>query len=126
MSKSNEMAAFFAYLVPILGPLYALLAHRDEEFPVFHAKQSLILTVTAIGAPLLWGVFAWVVLWVPMVGPLVAIAAFSLVILVYTLLAVDWILGMINALRYELKPLPVVGRWAERIPFEQVFPGTVV
>jgi uncharacterized membrane protein len=116
--KMNRVSALIAYLVPILGPLYAILVHRDKEFPVFHAKQSLVLTITAVGAPVLWGVFAWVLLWVPTVGPLAAIAAFSLVILVYILLAVDWILGMINALRYELKPLPVVGRWAERIPFE--------
>jgi uncharacterized membrane protein len=115
---SNRMAAFFAYLVPILGPLYALLAHRDKEFPVFHAKQSLILTMTAIGAPLVWGVFAWVIFWLPTAGPLIGTVAFTLVILIYMLLAVDWILGLIRALRYELKPLPVVGRWAERIPFE--------
>ena len=114
---SNRITAFIAYLVPILGPLYALFAHRDKEFPVFHAKQSLILTITAIGAPLVWGVFAWVVFWLPTAGPIIAVVAFTLVILIYILLAVNWILGLIRALRYELKPLPVVGGWAERIPF---------
>ena len=113
---SNRASAFLAYLVPVLGPLAALLARRDDEFTVYHAKQSLMLTALAIGTPVGWGIVSWALLWIPTVGPLVAIPGFTLVVLIYVFLAAAWILGMANALRAELKPLPVVGRWAERIP----------
>jgi uncharacterized membrane protein len=112
---NNRVAAFLAYLVPILGPLYAMIAHRGDAFVEFHARQSLTLTALAIGAPLGWMIVAWVMLWIPSAGPLIAVPGFTLVILIYIFLAVAWLVGMANALRFELKPLPIVGRWAERI-----------
>lgn len=113
---SNRIVAFLAYLLPILGLLYVFIASRENEFAVFHARQSLTLTAFAIGTPLGWAIASWALLWIPTVGPLLAVPGFTMVILIFLFLAVVWILGLANALRVVQKPLPVIGRWADRIP----------
>ena len=112
---SHRTAAFLAYLVPILGPFFVFISSRDNEFAVFHAKQSLTLTALAIGTPIGWAVISWVLLWIPTAGPLVAAPGFTMVVLIYIFLAVAWVVGMANALRVEQKPLPIIGSWADRL-----------
>ncbi len=116
MSKPGRNAAFLAYLLPILGWLYVLLFRWKDELAVYHAKQSMMLTMTAIGAPAAWAVVAWIVSWLPLAGSIIAAALFALVILVYIFLAVTWVIGMVYALQAKIKPVPVLGGWAERIP----------
>lgn len=116
MSKPGRNAAFLAYLLPILGWLYVLLFRWKDELAVYHAKQSMMLTMTAIGAPAAWAVVAWIVSWLPLAGSIIAAALFALVILVYIFLALTWVIGMVYALQAKIKPVPVLGGWAERIP----------
>jgi uncharacterized membrane protein len=116
VSKSKRHAAFLAYLLPIFGWLYVLLFHRKDELAVYHAKQSLVLTMTAVGAPAVWALVAWIVSWIPWAGPVISAALFTLVILTYLFLAVDWVIGMVYALYARMQPVPVLGGWAERIP----------
>lgn len=120
MNKPQKIPAFLAYLLPILGWLYVLVFHRKDEFAVYHAKQSLVMTITAIGVPLIWAIVAWAIAWIPLVGPIVAAALFALVILTYIVLAATWIVGMVYVSRAKMKPVPVVGGWAERLPVGQV------
>lgn len=112
----KRQLAFLAYLLPIFGWLYVLLFQRKTKFAVYHAKQSLGLTIVAIGAPVAWAIVAWIVFWLPLAGPIIGAALFALVILVYILLAVTWVTGMVYALQAKMKPVPVLGGWAERIP----------
>jgi uncharacterized membrane protein len=121
VSKPQRTLAFLAYLLSILGWLYVLLFQRKNELAVYHARQSLGLTLVAIGAFVAWALGAWILSWIPLVGPLVAAAAFSLVLLTYLFLGVAWIMGMVYALQAEAKPLPLVGRWVERIPIDEGF-----
>ncbi len=116
MSEPNKILAFLAYLLTVPGWLYVLLFRRDDKFAVFHAKQSAVLTLVAIGAPLVWMVAGWILSWIPLVGFILAVALFSLVIAIYTVLIVDWIIGMVFALQLKRTPLPVVGSWARTIP----------
>lgn len=115
MSKPKRYLAFLTYLLPILGWLYVLLFQRKDEFAVYHAKQSMVLTITAVGAPAAWVVVAWIVSWLPLAGPIIAVALFALVILTYIFLAVDWVIGMVYVLQAKMEPVPVVGGWAERV-----------
>jgi uncharacterized membrane protein len=112
-----QVRAFLAYLLSVLGWLYVLLFQRKDKLAVYHAKQSLGLTLIAIGSVVVWFLGTWIVSWVPLVGPLLAAAAFSQVILIYLFLIVAWIMGMVYALQAKMQPLPFVGKWAERIPF---------
>ena len=115
MKAPKRYLAVIAYLVPVLGWLYILLFQKEEKFAVYHAKQSLVLTITAVLAPVTWAVVAWILALVPLVGPVTAVSVFALVILVYIALAVIWVIGMIYALRAKMKPLPVFGGWAEKM-----------
>jgi len=115
VSKPKKHFAFLAYLLPIIGWLYVLLFHKKDEFALYHAKQSMVITMTAVGAPAAWALVAWIVFWLPLAGPIISAALFALVILIYIFLAVTWVIGMVYALQDRMKPVPVVGGWAERI-----------
>jgi uncharacterized membrane protein len=118
VSEQKRTLAFVAYLLGIFGWLYVLLYQRRSKFAVYHAKQSLGLTLVAVATPVVWALGAWLFSWIPLAGPLVAAAGFSLVILAYLFLAMAWITGMANALRAKTRPLPLVGKWMEQVPIE--------
>jgi uncharacterized membrane protein len=115
MNKPKRYLAFLAYLLSFIGGLYVLLFHREDEFARHHAKQSLGLAVVALGALVAWAVVGWVVSWIPLVGPIVAASLFALVIVTYVALVALLLVGMVRALRASVKPLPVVGDWAQRL-----------
>jgi uncharacterized membrane protein len=116
VSEPNKTLAFLAYLLTVPGWLYVLLFRRDDKFAVFHAKQSAVLTVVAVGTPLAWLAVGWIISWIPLVGFILVVASFSLVIAAYAVLVVDWIIGMVFALQLKRSPLPVVGGWARTLP----------
>jgi uncharacterized membrane protein len=116
VSEPNKTLAFLAYLLTVPGWLYVLLFRRDDRFAVFHAKQSAVLTIVAIGTPLVWLVAGWILSWIPLVGFILAVVLFSLVIAAYAVLIADWIIGMVFALQLKRTPLPVVGGWAKTLP----------
>jgi uncharacterized membrane protein len=116
VSKGKTLA-FLAYLLSILGWLYVLLFQRKDKLAVYHAKQSLVLTVVAIGSIVIWLLGTWIITWIPLVGPLLAAAAFSQVILTGMFVIVATIIGMVYALQEKMQPLPFVGQWGDRIGF---------
>ena len=115
MNEPKRHYAFLAYFVPILGWLYVLLFQKKDKFAVYHAKQSIMLTIMVLVAPVIWGAVAWILTWIPLAGAIIAAALFALVILTYIFLAAVWVVGMAYALQAKVKPLPIVGGWAERI-----------
>ena len=115
MNEPKRHYAFLAYFVPILGWLYVLLLQKKDKFAVYHAKQSIMLTIMVLVAPVIWGAVAWILTWIPLAGAIIAAALFALVILTYIFLAAVWVVGMAYALQAKVKPLPIVGGWAERI-----------
>jgi uncharacterized membrane protein len=117
VSRPSRILAFLAYLLSVLGWLYVLLFRRDDKLAVYHAKQSLVLTLAVVGSVVVWLLGTWVLAWVPLVGPLLAAALFSQVILLCIFVVAVCVVGMINALQTETRPLPIVGKWAERMPF---------
>ncbi|MCS7219843.1 MAG: hypothetical protein RML36_07125 [Anaerolineae bacterium] len=114
MRKPARLPAFLAYLLPVFGWLYVFLFHRDNQLAIHHAKQSIALALTAVGALVGWMIIAWLISWIPF-GAVLAAALFSLVIAVYGLIVVDWLIGMVYALQAKAKPLPVLGRLALRM-----------
>jgi uncharacterized membrane protein len=93
-----------------------LLFQREDKLAVYHAKQSLVLALVAIGTLVGWFLGTWVISWIPLVGPLLAAAMFSQVILIWIFLAVTWIMGMVYALQAKKKALPLIGKWANQLP----------
>lgn len=117
MKTSSRIASFLTYLLPVVGWLYVLIFRKDDRFAVFHTKQAIGLVIALIAAPIVWAPVAWVLAWIPIIGPMTSAALFALVIAAYLFLFVSWILGMVNALRARMKPLPMVGQRAQALPF---------
>lgn len=115
MVKSNRLVNFLIYLLPVVGWLIGLTVLRRSMTALYHSCQALALTLGLVFVPLIWAVVAWLLAWIPVAGPTFAIATFSLVVAAIPTLVLAWIVGMINALRDEVLPVPVFGAWGEQI-----------
>ncbi len=109
----SRVSAFVAYLIPVLGWLWVLLAERKNGFAVYHLKQAVNLAVSVVGVSVAWVVAGWALAWIPY-GFVISIALFALIIPAFVLAFVFWIMGMINALRGRFAPLPLVGGLVSR------------
>ncbi len=105
--------AVASYLVPVLGWLFILLFRKKNPFAVYHARQAVLLTIVAVGAPIVWAVVAWIVAQFPF-GGLLAAFLFSLVIAVYFGVIIAWLGGIVHALKAEYRPIPIFGGWVRR------------
>ena len=116
MSNPSRVSAFLAYLLLVLGWLFVLLFRKEDKFAVFHVKQSIMLVIVAFVALVVWALFAWLVTFIPYAGAITAAASFALVIITMIGLFINWIVGMVRAIRSVDKPLPITGKWAKRLP----------
>lgn len=115
METTNRFPALIAYLLLLFGCLYIFIFQRNDRFATYHAKQSLLIVLTALVTPVVWAVTTWLLAWLPF-GFLGGIALFTLVIAIYFFLVVVWLLGMIHVSQIKTKPLPIIGAWARWIP----------
>lgn len=120
--QPSTAISFLVYFVPVLGWLVGLIFLRRNVVAFYHACQALALTLGAIFVPLVWAVAGWVVAWIPLVGPVTAIASFSLVMAAALAVVVAWFFGLSNALQAKIEPVPFFGRWGERIFLRLVRP----
>lgn len=109
VSENSRVWAVAAYLLLAVGGLLVYLLNRKDEFAIFHARQSLWLTFLAIFVPGAWVVVAWLIALIPLVGPLLAVASFSLVIAFILAWLAAWIFGMIHALSGRQTGVPFFG-----------------
>ena len=98
-SKKNTGMAVIAYIVFFL-PL--LTEAKNDPFVKFHVKQGLVLFIGYIIEMFIW--------WIPVLGwviaPLLAILLFVL-----------FIIGIMNAINGNEKPLPLIGSFAKGFKF---------
>jgi uncharacterized membrane protein/RNA polymerase subunit RPABC4/transcription elongation factor Spt4 len=106
-ADEGKVFAFLAYLLGLIGVLVVYLAKKDNPFALYHAKQSLVLSIAAI----ILSVGAAILAAVPFVGWILALVIWIVDIGVLVL----WIIGMVNALGGQQKPLPIIGEYAEKI-----------
>jgi uncharacterized membrane protein len=115
VETTNRFPAFLAYFLLIFGCLYVFIFQRKDEFAVYHAKQSLLIMLTALVIPIVWVAATWLLSWLPF-GFLFGMALFSLVIATYIFLVAIWLLGMLHVSQIQTKPMPIIGNWAKWIP----------
>jgi len=115
VSISRRIVACLAYLLPLLGWIYALIVHRRDRFILFHVRQAASIVLVPAFLTLLWAIVGWVLALTPIGGPLAA-GLFSLVMVAYLVAAVDWIIGLVQAATGRAEPVPVLGRVALRFP----------
>jgi uncharacterized membrane protein len=94
--------AWLSYLGILL--LIPLLVNKDNEYSKFHVKQGIVLLIAGIALSI-----ASIILgFIPVIGALIALAV-GIFLLVLT------IMGIVNALTEKTTPLPVIGKYAEKI-----------
>jgi len=117
MNNSSKIFAFLSYLLLVPGWLFVLLFRRKDPYAQFHARQSLLLNIFVFLLFVLWFVLTWLVIAIPIAGPIFAWFCFAIVIacLIFALYA--WVSGLVRSLQAVQKPLPIIGRWTEKLPF---------
>ena len=96
---SKKATGIVAYITWI-GLIVAFCA-GDKEGAKFHLNQSLVLWI----AELVLAVISGVAGFIPVVGTIVTLV----VGICQLVLFVFWIMGLINAIKEEEKPLPLIG-----------------
>jgi len=111
-AKEDTTVALLAYLTPIafgIGIVIAIVMHNGKKTTLgaYHLRQSLGLLLTALAS---W-VPCIIISMIPVVnmlmlllGPLLGIAFFVL-----------WVMGLLNAINGQMKPLPVVGEYYQKL-----------
>jgi uncharacterized membrane protein len=114
MSRPARLPAVLAY-IPVIGWLYVLIFQRSNLLALYHVRQSVGLILFVLGVFVGWVVIAWLLAWIPY-GAVLGVAMFTLVMTAFFYGIVALIMGVINALNRRLAPLPLFGRWANRLP----------
>ncbi|HUV05064.1 MAG TPA: DUF4870 domain-containing protein [Armatimonadota bacterium] len=100
----SRLFAFLAYLLSIIGVLIVILTKKEDRYAVYHAKQSLVLFIGCVIAGIVMA------LPIPVIAQLVSS-------LLYLLLFVLWVIGIINSLTGQQKPLPIIGQFGDQFNF---------
>ena len=115
-SEHGRLFAVLAYVLPVVGGVIGLLADGANPLTRAHARQSIAAVLTWILAFFAWAVGGYLISLIPIAGPIVAIALFSLVIAMAIFLAANWLVNLaLVALRGEERTIPFANRLAARL-----------
>jgi uncharacterized membrane protein len=102
VSGESKLFAFLSYFFGLIGFVIVLLARKNDKYAMYHAKQSLVLSIAAI-------IIYVVGMFIPIIG------WFIILPLGYLFIAIMWIIGIIRALTGVEKPLPLIGKYGENL-----------
>lgn len=102
--EAGKAFAVLSYALSLIGiPFFLVpLIMRNNEFSLYHAKQCLLLWLAAIGVALVGGITTFICIGV------ILLPAGGIFLLVLN------IMGLINAINAQQKPLPLIGKYAEQ------------
>lgn len=96
-AEKNKLMAIVGYILPILFFIPLINeASKNSPFAKFHANQQLILLIAAIVVDIVGSI-------IPLIGWFIILPLGTVVIVVLA------ILGIVNASKGEIKPLPIIG-----------------
>lgn len=93
-AEKNKVMAIIAYIIFFIP----LLAARDSKFAMYHANQGLNLFLLAVAVSVVGTV-------IPFLGWFIILPFGHLAVLIFA------IMGIINASKGEMKPLPLIGKF---------------
>lgn len=93
-TSEDKTVAIVSYIT-FIGWIVALVLNSNQktELGAFHLRQSLGLFIT--------GMILW---WIPVVGWILNVVVF-----------IFWLIGLINAIQGESKPVPLVGDFYQNL-----------
>ena len=112
---ADRRFAALAYILPVIGGLLGLALDGGNPLTRVHARQSISTVIALIITFFVWAAVGYVLSLVPIAGPIVAIALFSLVIAMAAFLAANWLFSFVMALRGEERTIPFANRVALRV-----------
>lgn len=95
-AEQNKAMAIIGYLLPILFFIPLVTDAKNSPFAKFHANQQLNLLLAAIAVNIVGTV-------IPVLGWFIILPLGSIALIVFA------IMGIINASKGEMKPLPMIG-----------------
>jgi len=101
MAKGNKVLAFLGVFFSPVISIIILLASKDA-YARYYAKQGLVLAI------------AFIVLFV---GLTITIVGAFLIPILWVLCIIWWIIGLVYSLSGNMKPLPLIGKFAEKLKF---------
>jgi len=101
--EEGKVFAILSYALSFVGiPFFLVpLIMRNNAFSLYHAKQCLILWLAGIAAGIVSIVLSFVCIGV-ILGPVLGI-----------FLVVLGVMGLINASKGTMEPVPLIGKWGE-------------
>lgn len=110
LSKEIEEGKIFAFLatfLTIIGFIIVLLAKKDNKYAVYYAKQGLVLFILSI----------IIFIAAPFIAILLLPIGWIIPPLLYIFWGILWVISWIYALSGKMKPVPLIGRLAEKFNF---------
>ncbi len=111
----SRLFAVLAYILPVIGGVIALIADGENRLTRAHARQSIGAVLALILAFFAWAAGGYVLSLIPIAGPILAIALFSLVIAMAVFLAANWLFSLAMALRGAERTIPFANRIVLRL-----------
>ena len=98
--SDDKLWGFLAVFLGIIGFVLVLLIERRNKYAMYYAKQSLLLFIAGVvvSAVMMVPIFGWIT------APFLGLILFVL-----------WIIGWVNALSGKMKPIPIIGKYADKI-----------
>lgn len=96
MENGNKLLAAISYIWILC--IVTILCAKDDAFARYHANQGLVLLIANIAAVVVGFVLGLIPIIGAIIGWIINIALFVLMII-----------GIINAVKGEMKPLPFIG-----------------
>ena len=109
MTKKDEekIFAFLCYLIPLIGVIIVLATKKERSsFSIYHCKQGLVFLISCI----IVGIVFTMMGFIPILGWLISGT-------LWILLAVLWVIGIVNSLTEKKVPLPIIGQFAKSFKF---------
>jgi uncharacterized membrane protein len=103
-ASDTKLFAFLATFFSIIGFIIALIAKKENKYVMYYAKQSLVVFIASI---IVW-FFGWIFWQIPTIGWTI-MQALNLIVFIL------WLISWIYALSGQMKPVPIVGKYAEKI-----------
>jgi len=99
--EEGKIFAFLGVFLTLIGFLIVLLAKKDNRYAMYYAKQGLVLFI------------AYVI--VMILGMIPIIGWFVIMPIGYLVMFILWIVGIVYAFSGEMKPIPLIGKFADKI-----------
>lgn len=109
----GKTIAILSYIT-LIGWIVAIVMHGSNktQLGAYHIRQSLGFMIFSIAFMIVFSLLTFAIL---MAAPLTGIVFSLLTWLLYIGIIVLWIIGLINAINGQMKPIPIIGNLSEKM-----------